>query len=90
MANTRVSEAEEAVRKLKRFLETTDHHHLFGALDRAQDEKEAFVVIAGHLLASLAGECIQWFASPLSVDVMHMRIRYSKYQSRTRKICAGE
>ena len=33
---------------------------------------------------------IQWFASPLSADVMRMRIRYSKCQSRTRRICAGE
>ena len=66
MGDTTIAEVEDAVRKLQKFLESTDFVCLFSDLNAAADEKEAFVILAGRLLTPLAGECV------LSVEYQHL------------------
>ena len=59
MGRTTIAEAEEAVRKLTRFLENHAlQQSLFTALDAASDEKDVFLALAEKLLEPLAGECV--------------------------------
>ena len=48
---------EQAVTRLKHLLEKP-HQQFFSSLETAEDEREAFYLIAENLLAPLAGECV--------------------------------
>ena len=54
---TRDAGVEQAVTRLKHLLEKP-HQQFFSSLETAEDEREAFYLIAENLLAPLAGECV--------------------------------
>ena len=69
MGETTVAEVEEALRKLKTFLENTNFLRLFSELDAAIDKKQVFIVLTLKVLAPLAGECV------FSTEYQHICIK---------------